>query len=147
MDDNQYKTIEAQALQIVGTLNKLKEEIEGYRDAKIETQRSLESLDALLSAVSDAAKQLSAAAKEIRKSDYAKLHKEMSKEVETLSSACETMQKSLDDVPEKIESTLKAQRAEQVERDEELYARIASLEEVISRIDRNTQKGFGKERG
>lgn len=147
MDDNQYKTIEAQALQIVGTLNKLKEEIEGYRDAKIETQKSLESLDALLSAVSDAAKQLSAAAKEIRKSDYAKLHKEMSKEVETLSSACETMQKSLDDVPEKIESTLKAQRAEQVERDEELYARIASLEEVISRIDRNTQKGFGKERG
>lgn len=147
MDDNQYKTIEAQALQIVGTLNKLKEEIEGYRDAKIETQKSLESLDALLSAVSGAAKQLSAAAKEIRKSDYAKLHKEMSKEVETLSSACETMQKSLDDVPEKIESTLKAQRAEQVERDEELYARIASLEEVISRIDRNTQKGFGKERG
>ena len=29
MDDNEYKTIEQQALQIVGTLNKLKEEIEG----------------------------------------------------------------------------------------------------------------------
>lgn len=147
MDDSQYKTIETQALQIVDTLNKLKGEIEVYRDAKIETRKSLESLDALLGAVSDAASQLSAAAKDIRKSDYAKLHKEMSKEAETLSSACETMQKSIDVVPDKIESALKAQQAEQAERDKELFARITDLEEVISRIDRNTQKGFGKERG
>lgn len=205
MDDNEYKTIEQQALQIVGTLNKLKEEIEGYRDAKVETQKSLDSLDALLSAVTDAAEQLSGAAKDLRDSDYTKLHKKMSKEAEALTSACETLQQNLEGVPDKVEAMLESQQAKQekaqsalaaqiektldadstsreatqkgieaackgvidqfdqlptilttsleihdakqVEKDNELLQRVSSLEEVIARIDRNTQKGFGKERG
>lgn len=205
MDDNEYKTIEQQALQIVGTLNKLKEEIEGYRDAKVETQKSLDSLDALLNAVTDAAEQLSGAAKDLRDSDYTKLHKKMSKEAEALTSACETLQQNLEGVPDKVEAMLESQQAKQekaqsalaaqiektldadstsreatqkgieaackgvidqfdqlptilttsleihdakqVEKDIELLQRVSSLEEVIARIDRNTQKGFGKERG
>ena len=205
MDDNEYKTIEQQALQIVGTLNKLTEEIEGYRDAKVETQKSLDSLDALLNAVTDAAEQLSGAAKDLRDSDYTKLHKKMSKEAEALTSACETLQQNLEGVPDKVEAMLESQQAKQekaqsalaaqiektldadstsreatqkgieaackgvidqfdqlptilttsleihdakqVEKDIELLQRVSSLEEVIARIDRNTQKGFGKERG
>lgn len=205
MEDNQYKTIEEQALQIVGTLNKLKDEIEGYRDAKIETQKSLDSLDALLGAVTDAAKQLSRAAKDLRESDYAKLHKKMSKEAEALTSACETLQQNLEGVPNKVEAMLESQQAKQdkaqsafaiqiekafeadsssreatqrgieaackgvidqfdqlptilttsleihdakrVEKDNGLLERLSNLEEIIARIDRNTQKGFGKERG
>ena len=205
MYDNEYKTIEQQALQIVGTLNKLKEEIEGYRDAKVETQKSLDSLDALLNAVTDAAEQLSGAAKDLRDSDYTKLHKKMSKEAEALTSACETLQQNLEGVPDKVEAMLESQQAKQekaqsalaaqiektldadstsreatqkgieaackgvidqfdqlptilttsleihdakqVEKDIELLQRVSSLEEVIARIDRNTQKGFGKERG
>lgn len=204
MEDNEYKTIERQALQIVGTLNNLKEEIEGYRDAKVETQKSLDSLDAMLDAVTDAAKQLSSAAKELRESDYAKLHKKMSKKAEMLTSACETLQQNLEGVPDKVEAMLKSQQekqdkaqssfakqlekvlesdsssrattqrgienackgvvdrfdqlptiltasleihdAKQDERDQELLQRISNLEVVIARIDRNTQKGFGKER-
>ena len=205
MEDSEYKTIERQALQVVGTLNKLKEEIEGYRDAKIETQKSLDSLDALLSAVTDAAEQLSGAAKDLRESDYAKLHETMSKEAEALVSACETLQQNLEGVPSKVETMLESQQAsqseaqtafatqieraleadsssreaakegietacqgvaeqleqipaivtasleahnaEQAERDDELRDRVSRLEEMIARIDRNTQKGFGKERG
>lgn len=205
MDDNEYKTIEQQALQIVGTLNKLKEEIEGYRDAKVETQKSLDSLDALLSAVTDAAEQLSGAAKDLRESDYTKLHKKMSKEAEVLTTACETLQQNLEGVPDKVQAMLESQQAKQekaqsalasqiektldadstsreatqkgieaackgvidqfdqlptilttsleihdakqVEKDNELLQRVSNLEEVIARIDRNTQKGFGKERG
>lgn len=205
MDDNEYKTIEQQALQIVGTLNKLKEEIEGYRDAKVETQKSLDSLDALLSAVTDAAEQLSGAAKDLRESDYTKLHKKISKEAEALTTACETLQQNLEGVPDKVEAMLESQQAKQekaqsalaaqiektldadstsreatqkgieaackgvidqfdqlptilttsleihdakqVEKDNELLQRVSNLEEVIARIDRNTQKGFGKERG
>lgn len=205
MEDNEYKTIELQALQIVGTLNKLKEEIEGYRDAKIETQKSLDSLDAMLDAVTDAAKQLSGAAKELRESDYTKLHKKISKETEVITSACETLQQNLQGIPDKVEAMLDSQStkqdkaqsefaaqiekafetdassrestqkgietacksvidqfdqlptilttslenhdAKQTEKDNELLERVSNLEEVIARIDRNTQKGFGKERG
>lgn len=205
MDDNEYKTIEQQALQIVGTLNKLKEEIEGYRDAKVETQKSLDSLDAFLSAVTDAAEQLGGAAKDLRESDYTKLHKKMSKDAEALTTACETLQQNLEGVPDKVEVMLESQQAKQekaqsalaaqiektldadltsreatqkgieaackgvidqfdqlptilttsleihdakqVEKDNELFQRVSNLEEVIARIDRNTQKGFGKEHG
>lgn len=205
MEDSEYKGIEEQALQIVKTLNGLKDEIEGYRDAKVETQKSLDSLDALLGAVTDAAEQLSRAAKDLRDSDYTKLHKKMSKEAEVLTSACETLQKNLEGVPNKVETMLEAQQAKQeqaqstfatqiektletdsaardsaqkgiesacktvvdkfdelptilttaleihdakqVEKETELLDRVSKLEEVIARIDRNTQKGFGKERG
>ena len=205
MEDSQYKTIEEQALQIVGTLNRLKDEIEGYRDARIETQKSLDSLDTLLGAVSDAAKQLSDAAGELRESDYTKLHKKISKEAEVVTSACATLQQNLEGVPSKVEEMLSSQQAKQeqsqsgfiaqiekaieadassrielqrgveaackgmteqvgqlpatltaaleahdakqVEKDNELLTRVANLEEMIARIDRNTQKGFGKERG
>lgn len=154
MEDSQYKTIEEQALQIVGTLNRLKDEIEGYRDARIETQKSLDSLDTLLGAVSDAAKQLSDAAKELRGSDYTKLHKKISKEAEVVTSACETLQQNLDGVTEQVgqlpatlTTVLEAHDARQVEKDSELLTRVANLEEMVARIDRNTQKGFGKERG
>ena len=205
MEDSQYKTIEEQALQIVGTLNRLKDEIEGYRDAKIETQKSLDSLDTLLGAVSEAAKQLSDTARELRESDYTKLHKKISKETEVVTSACATLQQNLEGVPSKVEEMLSSQQtkqeqsqsgfiaqiekaieadassrielqrgvetackgmteqvgqlpatltaaleahdAKQVEKDNELLTRVANLEEMIARIDRNTQKGFGKERG
>lgn len=183
MDDNQYRDIEEQALQIVGTLNKLKDEIEGYRDAKINTQESLESLDSLLAAVTDATKQLGSAAKDLRKSDYVKLHGQLTKEAEQLTTASNTLQQNLDALPEKIEemlaadsasresaqsaigefcdraaekldgvpkaisSALKAHESRQAEKDKELLERLEGLEKVISRIDRNTQKGFGKERG
>lgn len=183
MDDSQYRNIEEQALQIVATLNKLKDEIEGYRDAKVDTQESLESLDSLLAAVTDATKQLGSAAKDLRKSDYVKLHEQLAKEAERLTTASGTLQQNLDAVPGKIEemlaadsasrekaqmaigescnraiekldelpetiaSSLKAHDSKQDEKDRELLERLAGLEEVISRIDRNTQKGFGKERG
>ena len=38
-------------------------------------------------------------------------------------------------------------RGERAERDREIDERIAAIEAVIGRIDRNTQKGIGKERG
>lgn len=205
MEDSQYRTIEQQALQIVGTLNRLKEEIEGYRDARLESQRALESLDGLLDAVTDAAKQLSDAARDLRESDYMELHERMSAEAEVLTSACKTLQQNLEGVPNEVEAMLRAQQtiqdearstfatqlreliesdassreetqkgiaaacegmidrldqlptiiatsletheAKQAEKDRELIERVSNLEKVIARIDRNTQKGFGKERG
>lgn len=183
MDDSQYRDIEEQALQIVGTLNKLKDEIKGYRDARINTRESLESLDSLLTAVTDAAKQLGSAAEDLRMSDYIKLHEQLSKQAEQLAAAGDVLQRNIDAVPGKIEemlaadsasresaqssigefcdraaekldgvpeaisSALKAHESRQAEKDKELLERLEGLEKVISRIDRNTQKGFGKERG
>lgn len=169
MEDSQYKTIEEQALQIVGTLNKLKEEIEGYKDARIETKQSLDSLNTLLDAVTDAASQLNEAAKDLRNSDYIKLHEELSEKTSAVTAACDSMQQGLDAITNTVRSMFESQRAQQEEamkqllatltasleqheiiQDEtnkELLDKISNLEQIISRIDRNTQKGFGKERG
>lgn len=205
MEDSQYKTIEEQALQIVGVLNKLKEEIESYRDVKIETQQSLDSFDALLDAIANAAEQLSNTANDLKNSDYIELHKKLSEKTELLTAACDNMQQNLEVIPGQVETMLESQctkqdearsvlvsqieralkadsnlreatqqemeeacesvinkfnelptviaaslgihDAKQAEKDKELSERISSLEQIILRIDRNTQKGFGKERG
>lgn len=205
MEDSQYKTIEEQALQIVGVLNKLKEEIESYRDVKIETQQSLDSFDALLDAIANAAEQLSNTANDLKNSDYIELHKKLSEKTELLTTACDNMQQNLEVIPGQVETMLESQcakqdearsvlvsqieralkadsnlreatqqemeeacesvinkfnelptviaaslgihDAKQAEKDKELSERISSLEQIILRIDRNTQKGFGKERG
>lgn len=205
MEDAEYRELEEQALRIVDTLNKLKEEIEDYRDAKIDTRESLESLSALLDAVSGAAKELSATSAEVRDSDYVSLHDELSEKVEVLSGACDALQRDAEAFPGKIDEMLSvyqekqdsayasyaselggklqadidarddflrqvtgaceniASRAEELpamlekalsayaelqeEKSREMMERVAKLEQVVFRIDRNTQKGFGKERG
>lgn len=169
MEDSQYKTIEEQALQIVGTLNKLKEEIEGYKDARIETKQSLDSLNTLLGAVTDAASQLNRAAKDLRNSDYIKLHEELSEKTSVVKAACDSMQQNLDVITDTVRSMLESQQAQQEEAKSQLFAtlttsleqsekkqdkankelleKVSNLEQIIGRIDRNTQKGFGKERG
>lgn len=55
----------------------------------------------------------------------------------------------LDGIRDSCEELLKAlgkASEESLERDAEFARRLDALEEVIGRIDRNTQKGFGKER-
>lgn len=223
MDDNEYEEIEAKALRIVSTLNKLKKEIEGYKKAKDETKEGLKSLSALLDSVSEAAKELSLVAAEIRGSDYIVVHDRLMERVGDLLSICDALNQKIEEAPGAIEKVLEINCAKREEayakyvtvldermaadasgrsalgaqvadiqekiearveglpatleeilskhevllekhdktlsdlldqkiqasqsRDRSLIDRIVALEQMVARIDRNTQKGFGKERG
>lgn len=147
MEDKDYEQIEADAKQIIGTLNKLKQEIEGYKQAKLETKKSLESLDGLLDAMAEAAKLLAEAADDIQKSDYLTLYKGLVNQSTSLKASCESFSAKIDELPNAIQDQIAQHALAQEKRDTELLGRISELETVIARIDRNTQKGFGKERG
>ena len=61
--------------------------------------------------------------------------------------ACKGVVDQFDQLPTILTTSLEIHDAKQTEKDNELLARLSNLEEVVARIDRNTQKGFGKERG
>ncbi|WP_443730291.1 hypothetical protein [Slackia isoflavoniconvertens] len=147
MDDKDYEQIEAEALQIIGTINRLKEEIEEYKQAKIGTKKSLKSLDLMLDAMTEAAQSLKTAGEEISKSDFVTLSGKIESiptDIDkTLSEQSRFQKEQFADVKELIRTN----GENSSEQESEIARRIESLEAVIARIDRNTQKGFGKERG
>lgn len=165
MEDAEYERIEAEALQIVGTLKKLKKEIKDYRDARVDAEEGLKSLEGLLKKMTIVAVTLKDAAEGIRTSNYAALYQELSARTHDLDVSYDELISKTDALSAMIDEKLEAQAAEQAKRDaslvealeaktehdekkrDELVERIANLELVIARIDRNTQKGFGKERG
>lgn len=216
MEDREYEDLETKALEIVQVLNNLKDEIEQYEDAKLNTKKSLKALEKLVGAVSEAADELSRAAKQVEESDYVTLCMDIDARSQELEGCCNALSKTAAELPASLSASLAAHAKAQEgthashladvdkriaaerqerelmlkdlgasresiersassvssalddalavqekrqkelvdsmlatfqERDKELLQRIAALEEVVGRIDRNTQKGFGKERG
>lgn len=158
MEDREYEDLETRALEVVRVLNGLKDEIEQYKDAKLNTKKSLKALEKLVSAVSEAANELSRTAKQVEESDYVALCEGLDARGRELEDSCSVLTQKVAEVPKLLVASLamhdEAQEkayasylASLEERDKGLQQRIAALEEVVGRIDRNTQKGFGKERG
>lgn len=216
MEDREYEDLEAEALGVVQVLNSLKDEIDQYKDAKLNTKKSLRALEKLVGAVSKAADELAQTARQVGESDYVSLCGSLDSRSQELEGCCNALNRTAAELPSSLSASIaahvKAQEgvyashladmdkrivAEQQERDrmlqgldasrssiegsaskvsaaldsalatqeklqkelvdstlaalqerdQELLQRIAALEDVVGRIDRNTQKGFGKERG
>lgn len=223
MDNSEYKEIESRALNIVSTLNALKEEIAEYKQAKTEANRELNSLDNLVNSITSATNELAETARQIGASDYRVFYEELFADITSLSENCSSLEAQTKSLPESLKGAIAEQSKKQDEsrnaflvslderlqaetksieslrekitsvctqidthaselpdllsgalaehakrqkdrdsyitkalermvetnrnRDAKLLERIENLEVVISRIDRNTQKGFGKEKG
>lgn len=175
MDDNEYLEIEERALAIVATLDELAKEIEQLRDARIDTDKSLSALNTLLESVSGSTTELANTAKAVQQCDYVgfydklkiasqELTESSSKVSQSIQAGCDyitqteaRIQASFDEATrrheqlqsefdKKIQLTLDDRVARLEENNTELLTRIIELENIIARIDRNTQKGFNKEK-
>ena len=119
MNQGELKTLEEKTRKIVETLEALDSEAERQEQASKRIEDEREDLHALASSLRDV-------------STPAEV-------IEAMNGARETSEQSGAEIREL--------RGERAERDREIDERIAAIEAVIGRIDRNTQKGIGKERG
>lgn len=163
MNNNELKTLEEKTKSIVATLEKLEMETEEYQKKNIDIVSAIENLANISENVSLASKDLSSAAALFNASDFSNAMKGIDKRIDklneaelifidqskainnivenvlneykNLSSDIKTMKNSIHDLLE-MQDTIK-----------ETNQLLELLTAKIERIDRNTQKGFGKERG
>ena len=132
MNQGELKTLEEKTRKIVETLETLDSEAERQEQASKRIEDEREDLHALASSLRDVSTELASVLAMLRQSTPAEV-------IEAMNGARETSEQSGAEIREL--------RGERAERDREIDERIAAIEAVIGRIDRNTQKGIGKERG
>lgn len=143
MDQQELETLETKTKKIVSTLGSLESELLKQK----KTRRSLDeeretlisataTLKALATSLDEAVKLLSGGA---LTSEIARLDAAMRNLVEME----KLLNRKIDELVE-LDSGAK-QKVDNVS--EELFSRLDSFGPVLGRIDRNTQKGIGKERG
>ena len=132
MNQGELKTLEEKTRKIVETLEALDSEAERQEQASKRIEDEREDLHALASSLRDVSTELASVLAMLRQSTPAEV-------IEAMNGARETSEQSGAEIREL--------RGERAERDREIDERIAAIEAVIGRIDRNTQKGIGRERG
>ena len=132
MNQGELKTLEEKTRKIVETLEALDNEAERQEQASKRIEDEREDLHALASSLRDVSTELANVLAMLRQSTPAEV-------TEAMNGAREASEQSGAEIREL--------RGERAERDREIDERIAAIEAVIGRIDRNTQKGIGKERG
>ena len=121
MDPSEMKTLEEKTRGIVETLSKLEDEAKRQKDMGDSLEQSKDAIVGLSASLRSTA--------------------------EKLSDVIELMEKGT--LGEDVSRLARLEAAEEAAaaRDEELSKRLDALEAIVGRIDRNTQKGIGKERG
>lgn len=163
MDTNDLKTLEEKTRSIVATLEKLELETREYQKKNVDIVSGINSLSGVSKQVAAASKELSSAAALFSSSDFSTAIKEIDSRIDQinktevvfsdqsrpignlvsevltenqrLSSDLNSVKKSLHELLEMHETVNETKRL------------LEGISTRIARIDRNTQKGFRKERG
>ena len=163
MDNNELRTLEEKTKMIVATLNNLEKETKEYQKKNVDIVAAITNLVNISEQVAAASKELSSAATLFGSSDFSKAMKEIDKRIDklnetevVLTNQSKVIKNIVEDVHTKynnLSSEIKAvnksihgflEMQNTVNETKQLLEMIATK---IDRIDRNTQKGFGKERG
>jgi len=163
MDNNELKALEEKTKSIVDTLENLENEIKEYQKKNIDFVSAITNLANVSEQVAMASKELSGAAALFGSSDFSKAMKEIDKRIGNINEAevafidqtkainsivkdvlteYKNLSSDIKAVNKSIREVLEIQRT--VNETRQLLEMIATK---IDRIDRNTQKGFGRERG
>ena len=132
MDSSEMKSLEEKTRAIVETLSNLEGEAKRQKDMGDKLEQSRNALEQLASELRTVAEQLAGVISLLNKSTLAE-------DVSRLDGIEARLGKLLENIAGLDEASNR--------REEEFSKRIETLETVIGRIDRNTQKGIGKERG
>lgn len=163
MDNKELKTLEEKTKRIVDTLDNLEKETKEYQKKNVDIVAAITNLANISEQVATASKELSNAAALFSSSDFSKAIKEIDKRIDKINEAevvfidqSKAINKIVDNVLteyKNLSSDIKAvnksireflEIQHTVNETKQLLEMIASK---IDRIDRNTQKGFRKERG
>lgn len=163
MDNNELRTLEEKTKMIVATLDNLEKETKEYQKKNVDIVAAISNLINISEQVAAASKELSSAATLFGSSDFSKAMKEIDKRIDklnetevVLTNQSKVIKNIVEDVHTKynnLSSEIKAvnksihgflEMQNTVNETKQLLEMIATK---IDRIDRNTQKGFGKERG
>ena len=132
MDSSEMRSLEEKTRAIVDTLSNLENETKRQKDIGDALEQSRDAIEHLASDLRVVAEQLADVIGMINRST---LVEDVSR-LDGIEASCSELLKNVGAIGE-----------ESSRRDEELSARLETLEAIIGRIDRNTQKGIGKERG
>ena len=132
MDSSEMRSLEEKTRAIVDTLSNLENETKRQKDMGDRLEQSRDAIEHLASDLRVVAEQLADVIGMINRST---LVEDVSR-LDGIEANCSELLKNVGAIGE-----------ESSRRYEELSARLETLEVIIGRIDRNTQKGIGKERG
>ena len=132
MDASEMKSLEEKTRAIVETLSNLEGEAKRQKEMGDKLEQSRTTLEQLAMDLRSVAEQLSGVISMLNRSTLA----EDVSRLDNIESSCGDLLKGIEGLSEASNR-----------REEELSERLEALEAIIGRIDRNTQKGIGKERG
>jgi len=132
MDASEMKSLKEKTRAIVETLSNLEGEARRQKEMGDKLEQSRTALEQLAMDLRSVAEQLSGVISMLNRSTLA----EDVSRLDNIESSCGNLLKGIEGLSEASNR-----------REEELSERLGALEAIIGRIDRNTQKGIGKERG
>lgn len=132
MDTREMKNLEEKTRAIVATLSELEGETKRQKDMGDKLEQSRDAIVQLAGELKDVAAQLAGVIGMLNQSTLA----DDVTRLGNIEESCSEISKGVGDLRETADR-----------RESELAGRLDALEAVIGRIDRNTQKGIGKERG
>lgn len=163
MDDNQLKTLEEKAKGIVSTLENLEKETKDYQNKNLDIVSAINNLAKVSTQVEILVRELSSATTLFSSSDFSKAIIEIDKRINKINEAevvFTNQAKVIDNILKNVltEYNNLSTEIKDVNRNileileikntvNDTKALLELLNTKIDRIDRNTQKGFGKERG
>lgn len=163
MDNNELKKLEEKTKSIVATLENVEKETKEYQKKNVDINSAITNLANVSEQVATASKELLSAAYLFSSSDFSKAMKEIDKRIDKINEAevvFTDQTKAINSIVEDVlteyknlSSDIKAVNKsirEFLEIQHTVNETKQLLEAIvtkINRIDRNTQKGFGKERG
>jgi ABC-type transporter Mla subunit MlaD len=163
MESIEFKALEEKTRSIVDTLENLEREIKEYQKKNVDIVSAIANLANVSEQVGKASKELSGAAALFSSSDFSKAMEELDKRIDKINEAevvftdqtkaintivvdvlaeYKNLSSDINAVNKSIREVLEIQHT--VNETKQLLEMIVTK---IDRIDRNTQKGFGKERG
>jgi ABC-type transporter Mla subunit MlaD len=163
MDRNELKTLEEKTKLIVATLDSLEKETKEYQKKNVDIVAAIRNLATISEQVATASKELSSAAALFSSSDFSEAMKEIDKRISKINEAevvFTDQSKAINNIVENVLTEYKnlSTDIKEVNRSllkflemqhtiNETKQLLEAITTKIGRIDRNTQKGFRKERG
>lgn len=163
MESTELKTLEEKTRNIVETLGILEKETKDYQTKNFDIVSAINNLASISEQIADASKELSNSAKLFGKSDFSNAMKELDKRIDKINEAeIEFIDQSnkLNIIVENVLSEYNKLRNEIKSVNDNINKFLVIKDTIhetkqllelvsakIDRVDRNTQKGFGKEKG